>query len=68
LLSSISLIRGGGRRKRRRRRRRRRREVYWKLQRPFVGMDRCPCYSLTTADRTNLDYNLDVLLAKPSLI
>ena len=30
----------------------------------FVGMDRCPCYSLTTADKTNLDHDMDVPLVK----
>ena len=34
----------------------------------FVGMDRCPCYSLTTADKTNLDHDMDVPLVKPSML
>jgi hypothetical protein len=33
----------------------------------FVGMDMCPRYCLTTADRTNLDYDMDVPLATPSM-
>ena len=33
----------------------------------LMGMEICPCYSLTTVDRTKLDYDMDVSLAKPSM-
>ena len=33
----------------------------------LMGMDICPCYSLTTVDRTKLDYDMDVPFAKPSM-